>query len=455
MKALHDVIKASMPEAIAELTQLCRIPSVSFPNYDPTQVMRSAEAVAALFQKVGFSQVQIVTDCGAPAVLAAWDTDPKLPTVLLYAHHDVQPEMRLPLWQSPPYEPTIRNGRLYARGAADDKAGILVHVMAIAALQKLKMPRANVRIVIEGEEEVGSPQLERLLRTHREFLRSDVAIVADLGNFATGEPALTSSLRGMVALEVEARALERAVHSGLWSGPVPDVVQALCKSLASLTDVQGRIAVPSLRESVEAPDAQTLSSYASLGFEESQFRKEAGLIPSAQLMVPANQIPQSLWREPSITITTVEAGSRRSAGNVLLDSVWARVSVRLVPGMHWKTVVEQVSAHLRANCPWGIQLEIQADDGADAWICPVESPAFRTMLSALSEGYGKEARIMGCGASIPGAPLFREVFGEIPVLLTGLEDNQANAHGENESLDLEDFRKAILSEAIFLHRVGN
>jgi acetylornithine deacetylase/succinyl-diaminopimelate desuccinylase-like protein len=453
MSTIENAVAALMPEAIETLAGLCRIPSVSFPDYDPAQVSRSAEAVAELFRKNGFPEVKIATDCGAPAVLAAWGNDPTKKTVLLYAHHDVQPEMRITLWQSPPYEPTIRGGRIFARGAADDKAGILVHAMAVATLKRMNESCANIRVIIEGEEEVGSPSLGKLLSTYREFLRSDVAIVADLGNFATGIPALTSSLRGMVALEVEARALERAVHSGIWSGPVPDVVQALCKTLASLTDASGRIAVPGLLESVIPPDAETLFSYASLGYKAESYRKEAGMVPTAQLMVPENKIPESLWRQPSITITTVEAGNRRTAGNVLLDSAWARVSIRLVPGMHWKTVVEQVSKHLRANCPWGVQLDIRPDEGADAWICPVDSPAFRTMHASLSEGYAQNTRIMGCGASIPGAPLFREIFGDIPVLLTGLEDQHANAHGENESLDLEDFRKAILSEALFLNRV--
>lgn len=450
---LANCVQSIHSRSVEELMTLCRIPSVSFPGYDPAQVLASAEAVAALFRKLGFPEVHLAHESGVPAVLAAWGNDPRVPTVLLYAHHDVQPEMRIPLWKSPPFDPQIRDGRLFARGAADDKAGIIVHAMAVAALREAGEPCANIRVVIEGEEEVGSPGLAKLLQAHREFLRSDVAIVADLGNFATGEPALTSSLRGMVALEVEARALQRSVHSGLWSGPIPDVCQALCKALASLTDAQGRIAIPGLLDTVQTPEPETLASYQALAFREAHFRQEAGMLDQAQLLVPESEIPLSLWRMPSITVTTIEAGSRRSAGNVLLDTAWARVSVRLVPGMHWRTVAEQVSAHLRRNCPWGVQLEIQSDEGADAWICPVDHPAFPSMLSALSEGYGKPARILGCGASIPGAPLFSEIFGNIPVLLTGLEDPQANAHGENESLDLEDLRKAILSEALFLQKL--
>jgi acetylornithine deacetylase/succinyl-diaminopimelate desuccinylase-like protein len=345
---------------------------------------------------------------------------------------------------------------LFARGAADDKAGILVHALACRTLHctnPSSLP--NIRILIEGEEEVGSVGLAKLLESHREFLQSDVVIVADLGNFATGIPALTSSLRGMVALEIEVRSMERSVHSGIWSGPVHDSVQGLCKMIASLTDAQGNIAIPGLLDSVIPPDAQTLESYRSLGIHENEFRAQLGLKASVKLRIPESDIALAQWRQPSLTVTTIEAGNRKTAGNVLLDSAWARLSIRLVPGMEWKTVVAQVSDHLRKNCPWGLELTIQNDEGANAWVTPTSHPAFQQMLAALEAGYGTPARIIGCGASIPGAPMFTNAFGDIPVLLTGLEDALANAHGENESLDLEDFRKAICAEAEFLRILGS
>ena len=451
---LQDAVTSLMGHALAELEDMCRIPSVSFPGYDPMHVRQSAEVVARLLRKTGFPEVKVVEDGCAPAVLAAWGHDPAQPTVLLYAHHDVQPEMREHLWISKPYVPTVRDGRLFARGAADDKAGIIVHAAAAQALHFLGTGMPNLRVVIEGEEEVGSPGLHHLLSTQREFLQCDVAIVADLGNFATGVPALTASLRGMVALEVEVRAMDRSVHSGLWSGPVPDPAQGLCRMLAALLDDAGQIAVPGLLDSVVPPDAQTLASFHSLGIGADSFCAEAALRPGVRLLCPAHEIPQTLWRRPSITVTTLEAGNRKSAGNVLLDSAWARVSVRLVPGMEWHKVVEQVSAFLRAKCPWGLELSIAHDEGANAWVTPTDHPAFQAMGAALQHGYGTPARIMGCGASIPGAPMFSQVFGDIPVLLTGLEDSQANAHGENESLDLGDLRKAILAQADFLRRVA-
>jgi len=459
--ALSRAVSVLFPQAVEDLKTLCKIPSVSFPDYDHRELDRSAQAVASLLTRMGFPEVQVVRNPGkdvgtggSPAVLAAWGHDALRPTILLYAHHDVQPEMRIERWVSEPFEPTVRAGRLFARGAADDKAGVLVHAAACAALHSTDASALpNIRILIEGEEEVGSVGLEELLRTHCEFLKSDVAIVADLGNFATGVPALTASLRGMVALEIEVRSMERSVHSGIWSGPVPDVVQGLCKMIASLTDERGNIVVPGILAAVIPPDAQTLASYRSLDIRENIFRAELGLKPGVQLRVPESEIALAQWRQPSLTVTTIEAGNRKTAGNVLLDSAWARLSIRLVPGMEWKTVVAQVSAHLRKNCPWGLELSIVSDAGADAWVTPTSHPAFQHMLAALEAGYGTPARIIGCGASIPGAPLFSEALGDIPVLLTGLEDALANAHGENESLDLEDFRKAILAEAEFLRRI--
>jgi acetylornithine deacetylase/succinyl-diaminopimelate desuccinylase-like protein len=451
-----------LPQAIDDLSQLCRIPSISFPGYDLENLDRSAEAVAKLCSEYGFPLVHVVRNPerhigqgGSPAVIAAWGNNPDLPTILLYAHHDVQPEMLLSKWLSPPFEPALRAGRLFARGAADDKAGILVHLAAIKALRSV--PGAlcpNIRLILEGEEEVGSPGLAELLFTHRDFLQCDVAIVADLGNFATGEPALTASLRGMVAFEVEVRAIENTVHSGLWSGPIPDPAQGLCKIIASLTDAQGNIAIPGVLNSVIPPDQATLDSYRSLGITAASFRAEAGVRPGVQLLVEASEIPATLWRRPSLTVTTFEAGKRGAAGNVLLDSAYARISIRLVPGMDWKTVVKQVTNHIQTICLWGLELSITPDEGANAWTTSTTHSAFQIMLDALQAGYGKPARILGCGASIPGAPIFSEVFGDIPVLLTGLEDPQANAHGENESLDLEDFRKAICAEAEFLWRMA-
>lgn len=444
-------------EVLAELSKLCRIPSIAFAGFDPAILDDSAQATALLLTKWGFPDVRVVRNenrlvgqGGSPAVIAAWGNDPHKPTILLYAHHDVQPGMRVEKWQSPVFEPTIRNNRLFARGAADDKAGIVIHAASARMIfQEFESAPVNLRVLIEGEEEVGSPGLASLLSAHKQFLQCDAVIVADLGNFAPGVPAITASLRGMVALEVEVRSLEHSLHSGMWSGPIPDPVQALCKMIASLTDLQGRIIVPGILDSVQSPPEALRQAYEQLPFSESVFRKEAGLKSSSQILVNASEIPLSLWMRPSITVTTLEAGNRRNAGNVLLDSAWARISVRLAPGMHWEKTLNQLEQHFQQHCPWGLELHLHREEGANAWITSVEHPWFQRMLNALNKGYSQAAQVIGCGASIPGAPLFSDTFGDIPILMTGVEDALSNAHGENESVSIPDLMKAIQSQYLF------
>jgi cysteinylglycine-S-conjugate dipeptidase len=454
--ALQSALDSVFRSHVEELKELVRIPSVSFDGFDPATVKRSAQAIADLFLRHGLAEVQLwLPPSGREAVFAKLGDNEQRPTVLLYAHHDVQPPMREALWRTPAFEPTERAGRLYGRGTADDKAGVIVHLAAALLARKVLGEQApNVKILIEGEEEVGSPGFGHLLATHRAELACDAAIVADLGNFAVGEPAITASLRGMTALEVEVRALKAPVHSGMWSGPLPDPAMGLARLLASLTHANGSIAIPGFLDSVLPPDAETLASYQSLHMDAAKLRAESGAVDGLQLWVSENEIPQSLWRRPALTITAMESGSRRNAGNVLQDCAWARVGVRLAPGMDWQVALRQLETHLRAHCPWGLELTLKAEDGANPWTTATDHPYFHRMLAAMEQGYGVAPRIIGCGASIPGAPLFTEHLGEIPVLMTGLEDPGSNAHGENESLDLGDLYKAILSEALFFTQLG-
>ncbi|NLB64184.1 MAG: M20/M25/M40 family metallo-hydrolase [Fibrobacter sp.] len=442
---------------LQDLKELCAIPSIAFAGYDFSHLERSAQRTAQLFEEWGFPQVKVVRNPdlppgqgGAPAVLAAWGNDASKATILLYAHHDVQPEMRKDLWRTPPFEATLKDGRLYARGAADDKAGILIHAAAANMTMCQDSPPVNLRVIIDGEEEVGSPGLERLLYTHRDFLQCQAVIVADLSNFAPGTPALSASLRGMVAAGVTVRALRQPLHSGLWGGPLPDAALALSKILASLCDDQGQIAVPGIREFAQNPAATNLYS-PEVNPSAVAFKNQAGLHATAQLLVAPAEISTSLWQRPALTVTTIEAGQRLTAGNVLLDSAWARISLRLAVGMDWQKALQQLEDHLRKNCPWGLELEFCPEIGANAWQTSTQNPIFQQMLTALNQGYGQNAKIIGSGASIPGAPLFAEIFGEIPVLLTGVEDDFSHAHGENESVNMADVYKAIKSEHLFFN----
>jgi acetylornithine deacetylase/succinyl-diaminopimelate desuccinylase-like protein len=441
---------------IDALKDLARIPSVSFDGYDPENVRRSARATADWLKQSGLETVEIwqLPDT-LPCVFAEWNGAPGAPTVLLYAHHDVQPPMREELWKSPPFEPTERDGRLYGRGTADDKAGIAVHAASVAAWLKTSgaLP-VNVKILIEGEEEIGSPNLAAYLTHYKDRLACDVMVLTDCANYDVGRPSLTTSLRGLITMDVTVSALKSPLHSGMWGGPIPDPVQGLCKMLATLSDAEGRVAVAGLREQVIPPTAEELADFDALGMTEKIFREQAGILEGVALHGDASSrssrdLLSKIWREPSFSVNAVEAGLRKSAGNVLLDSAWARIGLRLAPGMDPVECTRLVVEHLRAQCPWGLRLEVIPEQGAKPWKTRPDHPVFAVAKKSLGEGYGQEAACIGCGGTIPFVDTFTAILGDVPALLVGIEDPYTNAHSENESLHLGDFDSAVRSQILF------
>lgn len=450
-ETLPTRIHEMFPRYVKTLEDLIRIPSISFDNFDQNEVLRSANAVKELFENHGFENAQFLTPpSGRPSVFAELKTNPKNPTILLYAHHDVQPTMREALWISSPFVPEIRNNRLYGRGAADDKSGIVLHLAAVTqalAVCGSRMP--NIKFLIEGEEECGSSGFESILTKNKELLKCDAVIIADLSNFDEGVPSLTTTLRGMSAVSVVLKAIKTPLHSGSWSGPIPDPVQALCKMIASLTDSEGNILVENFNEGITPPTKEELESYNALNYTEEKFRKEAGILPNTELLCGKDEILTTLWRKPSIVVTAFEAGSRTQAGNVLQDSAYARIGIRLAPGMQADRCTLRLINHLKKHCPNGLELSVFPEDGANPFTTDVSHPYYSLMRDSMTKAYGTEAKYIGCGASIPGAQLFRNTFGDVPILMTGLEDPKCNAHGENESLGLKDFESGIIAEALF------
>ncbi|WP_148611975.1 dipeptidase [Nocardioides rubriscoriae] len=432
-----------LPQIRQDLEDLVRIESVSADPARASEVQRSAEAVAALFRAEGFASVDIVSaDGGAPAVIAHKPGPEGAPTVLLYAHHDVQPENDHAEWDSPPFEPTERGDRLYGRGAADDKAGIAAHLGALRVFGD-DLP-VSVTMFIEGEEEVGSDTLPALLAEHQEALRADVIVIADSGNWDIGEPALTTSLRGLVRVDVEVRTLTHAVHSGMWGGLVPDAIMTLTTLLATLYDEQGAVAVAGLHHG-PAADVE---------YPEARLRAESGAAPGVE-WIGRGPVVERLWTQPALTITGLDAPKVDGASNTLTPAARAKLSLRIAPGDTTANALACLTAHLEKHVPWGATMTVTTVDTGEPTAIDATGPAYEAARAAFAEAWDGTAPVdMGVGGSIPFIAEFLEAFPEASVLVTGVEDPDTRAHGANEGLHLAEFEKVVLAEAFLLRNLG-
>ncbi|HYJ75330.1 MAG TPA: dipeptidase [Kineosporiaceae bacterium] len=438
VETLRSRLAAVMPGVRADLEALVRIPSVSAPAFDQQQVEASAAAVAELLRGTGLPEVEILrVPGGAPAVVARHPAPAGAPTVLLYAHHDVQPPGDPALWDTPAFVPTEREGRLYGRGTSDDKAGVAVHLAALRTLADDL--GVGVTVFVEGEEEVGSPTFGAFLAAYRERLAADVIVVADSGNWRIGVPALTTSLRGLVDGVITVRTLDHAVHSGMYGGAVPDAMTATIRLLSSLWDAEGGLAVDGLAAG-EADD---------LGYAESDLRADAGVLDGVQLL-GTGRLESRMWARPALTITGIDAPSVATSSNTLLPAVSVKFSLRIPPGEDPAAAFAAVQAHLRAHAPWGAQAEVALGEAGHPWAGHLDGPVYDVARWALEQAWGRPPVHMGVGGSIPFVADFREVYPEATVLLTGVEDPDTRAHGTNESLHLGEFERACLAETLLL-----
>ncbi|HWH25956.1 MAG TPA: dipeptidase [Pseudolysinimonas sp.] len=455
---LAEAVRAGFPTAVAELAKLVRIPSVSWDGYDADQLVHSAEAVAELARETGvFDLVEVLSatppeghEHGHPAVVATRTARKGRPTVLLYAHHDVQPPGADTDWISAPYEPTVRGDRLYGRGAADDTAGILAHIAAIRALAEVLEGQGEdldlgIIVFIEGEEEFGSRSLGSLFDQLGERLASDVIVVADSANWNLQTPALTVGLRGAVAFNLRVSTLDHASHSGLFGGQVPDAMLAAIQLLSSLWNADGSVAVEGLASAPGTTPA---------GYDEHALRADAGLLDGVT-PIGRGEILARAWFQPAITITGIDAPTVRDASNTLLPSVRVRVSARVAPGQSAADYFDHLEAHLRSHAPHGAHLEIDDVDLGEPFEVNAEGWATAESLAALREGYGVEPVQIGMGGSIPFIADLAHRFPTTQILITGVEDPDSRAHSPNESVHLPTFAKAIHAEALFLARLNS
>ena len=439
---LRAEVARAAGEARAVLEELVRIPSISAAPEHAADVDAVVDRVAALARESGAADVEIVRSGGQPAVIATWPAPAGAPTVLLYAHADVQPTGPVEEWTSPPFEPTEHGGRLYARGAADDKAGVAMHLAVLRAFGG--RPPVGIVLFVEGEEEIGSPTLPTLLREHRDKLRSDVIVIADSGNAAIDVPALTTSLRGLVDAVVEVRMLERAVHSGVYGGPVGDALTALCRLLATLHDDEGDVAVDNLHTGTAA----------TVGPTEESWRAATGVLPGVQLM-GSGSIHDRTWTRPAVSVLAIDAPATDQAINILLPRARAVVSLRLAPGQDAQAAMKSLVEHLETHAPWGAQVAVTPGAIGEPFAGTTIGPGYDVARVALADAYGNDAVELGSGGTIPFIAEFARAYPGATVLVTGVGDPASRWHGIDESLHLGMWQTACVAEALLLQRLAD
>ena len=434
-------IRTLMPTVRADLEALSAIPSVSLPSFDQRHVEDSAQAVAALLRAEGMD-VRIVREGGRPAVIGHLDGPAGSPTVLLYAHHDVQPPGDDADWDTPPFEPSQRGERLYGRGVADDKAGVLAHVAALRAHGG--KPPVGVTVFVEGEEEIGSAGLPAILAAHGEALRADAIVLADSHNWKVGVPALTTTLRGLVRVVVEVRALDHGVHSGLYGGAVPDGLTAMCRLVATLHDDAGDVAVPGL----------ATSQAAELDYTEEDLRADSGLAQGVH-PIGTGSLLSRMWTRPSMTVIGIDAPSVDLAANLLTPVGRAKLSMRIHPTQDPATAYQALREHLLEHAPWGCQVSVELEDEGSGFAAQADGPVYDQARAAFEDAWGVAPVDIGVGGSIPFVASFAQRFPHAAILVTGVEDPDTRAHAANESLHLGEFERVCLAEALLLHRLAD
>ncbi|WOH16943.1 dipeptidase [Paenarthrobacter sp. GOM3] len=451
VEALSRAVHDSFDTTLASLKDLVAIPGIAWPSFDPSELDKSAEAVAALVKATGMEDVRILR-CdksdgtpGGPAVVARRPAAEGKPTILLYAHHDVQPPGDRGLWDSEPFSAEERDGRLYGRGAADDKAGIMAHLAAYAAATHVLGEEfgLGVTFFFEGEEEAGSPTFRTFLEEHRELLRADVIVVADSSNWKVGVPALTTSLRGLVDGTFEVRVLDHAVHSGMFGGPVLDAPTLLSRLIATLHDDEGNVAVAGLVGRDEV----------AVDLAEADYRADASVLDGVRL-AGSGTIASRLWTKPALSIIGMDVPAVDVASNTLIPAARAKFSMRLAPGQDPEAAMDALRQHVESNAPFGAKVTFTPGERGDAFSTDTSSAAARVALWALGESWGVEPVEMGIGGSIPFIADLLEMYPEVQILVTGVEDPDSRAHSANESLHIGDFRHAVLAEAFMLARLN-
>ncbi|MFJ2757995.1 dipeptidase [Nocardioides sp. NPDC087217] len=440
---LRGRIADLMPQAREELAELVAIKSVADPRqFPPEECSRAAQWVLDHFAALGFDDARLAeTPDGSNAVLGSRPCPrPDAPTVLLYAHYDVQPPLDDVAWQTPPFELVEKDGRWYGRGTADCKGNILMHLLALRALGD-DVP-VNLKLVVEGSEEQGTGGLEAFVVDNADLLRADTILVCDTGNAAVGQPAATVSLRGMVNVVVTVEALTSEVHSGMFGGAAPDALAALIAMLAGLRDSAGNTTIEGL-DSTRRWEGQP--------YPPEQFRSDAGLLDGVQLLGDGS-VSDMLWARPAVTVLGIDCPPVVGSAAAIVPKAAARLNLRIPPGLAPDVAKEALEAHLHRAAPWGVHVTIEVEATGSPFRATIDGPAYQAMGKAMMEAYDKPMATLGQGGSIPLCNVFTDTYPDAEIILMGVEEPQALIHAPNESVDPREISTMALTEALFLQR---
>ena len=445
MSDLADRVAGLMPRARAELAELVAIPSVADARqFPPEECARAAQWVLDAFREIGFADAGLhETADGSMAVVGSRPGPvPAGPTVLLYAHYDVQPPLDDDAWRTPPFELTEVDGRWFGRGAADCKGNILMHLTALRALGD-EVP-VNLRLVVEGSEEQGTGGLEGFVPEHADLLRADAILVCDTGNAAVGAPAVTVSLRGMVNVVVRVEANTTELHSGMFGGPAPDALAALVAMLGSLRDAAGNTTVAGL---------DNTQTWAGAPYDPEAFRRDAQL-GEGESLLGSGSVSDMLWARPALTVLGIDCPPVVGSAAAIVPRARARLNLRIPPGTTPDQAESALRSHLEAAAPWGVTATVETEATGAPFRAETDGPAYAAMRAAMQEAYGREPVLLGQGGSIPLCNVFAETFPGAELILMGVEEPLALIHAPNESVDPGEIERLALAEALFLQRYG-
>jgi len=446
--ALRTKVHELMPRAKADLTELVAFRSVADPQQQPPQeCQKAADWVVRAFTEVGLQDVtSSPTIDGSTCIHGVAPGPAGSPTVLLYSHYDVQPPLGDDEWHTPVWELTEKeDGRWYGRGTADCKGNVVMHLTALRALRELDggFP-CTIKIIVEGSEEQGTGGLEAFVPENVELLRADTICVVDAGNAALGIPTLTTTLRGMTAIDITVEALGSAMHSGMFGGPAPDPIAALVRMLASLHDADGNTTVDGLDNS---------GVWSGIGYPVDRFRSDATVLDGVEL-IGSGEVADMLWSRYAATVIGLDVPPVIGSANAIQASARARVSLRVPPGAKAAEAQDALIAHLEARVPWNLRCSVEKVANGDPWAGKLEGPGFEALKAGLEEAYGHELATEGQGGSIPLCNVLQETYPDAEIMLYGVEEPTCLIHAPNESVHPSEIEHIALAQALFLRRYG-